>query len=165
VPDVADAHAQANADEPVPKVRLAEGPPVELADDAYRAMVAHAITGYPLEACGLLGGVPGSGRIDAFSPAHNIDASAKTYAVGPSGFADAEAVFGPRGLEIVGVMHSHTHTDAYPSPTDIDRADNPFLEGWKYVIVSLRDEVPVLRSYLLDGREVVEEVVELFQNP
>lgn len=145
----------------LPPVRLAAGPPLVLADAAYEAMLATAIDGYPLEACGLLGGVPGTSRIDAFCPAHNIDESAKTYAIGPAGFADAESRFGPLGLEIVGVMHSHTHTDAYPSPTDIDRADNPFLEGWKYVIVSLRDEVPVLRSYVLDGREVVEELVEL----
>jgi len=148
-----------------PAVRPADGPPVELDADAYAAMVAHAISGYPLEACGLLGGVVGSQRIEAFCPAHNADESAKTYSIGPGGFADAEAMFAPRGLEIVGVMHSHTHTDAYPSPTDIDKADNPLLVGWKYVIVSLRDEVPVLRSYLLDGREVVEEVVELFRVP
>ncbi|HET8931131.1 MAG TPA: M67 family metallopeptidase [Acidimicrobiales bacterium] len=159
-----EASAVGATDEPIPQVRLAGGPPVGLAPDAYHAMVAHAITGYPLEACGLLGGVPGSGRIDAFAPAHNTDESAKTYAIGPAGFADAEAVFAPRGFDIIGVMHSHTHTDAYPSPTDIDRADNPFLEGWKYVIVSLRDEVPVLRSYLLDRREVIEEIVEIFSD-
>lgn len=157
-----DAGADGAGGASIPTVRLAPGPPLLLDDDAYAAMVAHAIAGYPLEACGLLGGRPGSQRIEAFSPARNADESARTYSIGPSGFADAEAEFAPRGLEIVGVMHSHTHTDAYPSPTDIDRADNPFLEGWKYVIVSLRDEVPVLRSYLLDGREVVEEVVELW---
>lgn len=50
-----------------------------------------------------------------------------------------------------------TPTPTYPSPTDIDKADNPLLEGWHYVIVSLRDVAPVLRCYLLDGREVVEE--------
>ncbi|MBS1848748.1 MAG: M67 family metallopeptidase [Actinobacteria bacterium] len=146
---------------PSPPVRLAGGAPVVLARAVYETMLATAIGGYPLEACGLLGGVPGSQRIEAFCPARNTDDSARTYAIGPAGFADAEAAFGPRGFEIIGVMHSHTHTDAYPSPTDIDRADNPFLEGWKYVIVSLRDELPVLRSYLLDGREVVEEIVEL----
>lgn len=124
-------------------------------------MIAAAIDGYPLEACGLLGGVPGNQRIDAFVAAHNTDQSAKTYSVGPAGFADADAAFGPLGLDIIGVMHSHTHTDAYPSPTDIDKADNPMLEGWKYIIVSLRDELPVLRSYILDGREVVEEEVRL----
>ena len=46
-------------------------------------------------------------------------------------------------------MHSHTHTDAYPSPTDIAQAPDP---DWHYVIVSLRDDVPMLRSYrIIDG--------------
>ena len=46
---------------------------------------------------------------------------------------DAEA----RGLEIIGVMHSHTHTEAYPSPTDVAQAPDP---SWHYVIVSLKRE-------------------------
>lgn len=146
--------------EPIPPVRVADRP-LLLDRDVWTAMLATAIDGYPLEACGLLGGIPGAGRIDGFCRVENADASAKTYAIGPAGFAAAEAAFAPRGLEIIGVMHSHTHTDAYPSPTDIDRADNPLLEGWKYIIVSLRDEAPVLRCYVLDGREVVEEIVEL----
>ena len=46
-------------------------------------------------------------------------------------------------------MHSHTHTDAYPSPTDVAQAPDP---GWHYVIVSLRDPEPVVRSYrIVDG--------------
>ena len=40
-----------------------------------------------------------------------------------------------RGLEIIGVMHSHTHTEAYPSPTDVAQAPDP---AWHYVIVSLK---------------------------
>jgi len=59
------------------------------------------------------------------------------------------------------VMHSHTHTDAYPSPTDIAKADNPLLLGWHYIIVSLRDDAPMLRSWLIDGGNIQEEVVVL----
>ena len=70
------------------------------------------------------------------------------------GLTDAEA----RGLEINGVMHSHTHTDAYPSPTDLAQAPDP---AWHYVIVSLRDPSPVLRSFLLDGRTIREERVRI----
>ena len=55
------------------------------------------------------------------------------------------------GLDIVGVMHSHTHTDAYPSPTDVRQAVDP---AWHYVIVSLKYEAPVLRSYrIVDGTD------------
>ena len=63
--------------------------------------------------------------------------------------ADAE------GWQIVGVMHSHTHTTAYPSPTDVSDASafDPF-GGFRYVIVSLKDATPVLRNYrIIDGRD------------
>ena len=63
-----------------------------------------------------------------------------------------------RGLEIVGVMHSHTHTDAYPSPTDVAQAPDP---NWHYVIVSLRQPEPVLRSYRIVDGTIAEEPVTI----
>lgn len=140
-------------------VKLRDGAPLEIAHDAYFAMLAAAYRSYPLEACALLIGTFGQQRIDHIVVAQNTDSSARTYSIGPKAFLDAEEKYGTAGLDVVGVMHSHTHTDAYPSPTDIDKADNPFLAGWKYVIVSLRDTAPVLRSYVFDDRSVIEEVV------
>lgn len=135
---------------------------------ARELIVAHALGGFPDEACGLLGGSI-SGELDAdglpiatveaFVPTRNHDASSRTYSIGPEGFAAAEAVFDRNGWWTVGVAHSHTHSEAWPSPTDVDKADNPLLDGWHYVIVSLRDATPVLRSFLLDGRQVCEEQV------
>ena len=63
----------------------------------------------------------------------------------------------------LGVMHSHTHTDSYPSPTDIVQAPDC---GWHYVIVSLREAEPVLRSFRIsiDG-EVSEEPVVVERRP
>jgi [CysO sulfur-carrier protein]-S-L-cysteine hydrolase len=55
-------------------------------------------------------------------------------------------------------MHSHTHTEAYPSPTDIDQAPVP---DWHYLIVSLKREAPVLRSYRIVDGVVTEEAVGL----
>ena len=126
-------------------------------------MVRHAITGVPNEACGLLGGVWGTDHIEVFVPTRNADASTKTYSIGPDGFAAADQALAPGGLDVVGVMHSHTHTDPYPSPTDVAQADNPLLEGWHYVIVSLRDTEPMLRCWLLDRGEIVEEPVEIIE--
>ena len=126
---------------------------------AHAQMVGHAYDGLPDEACGLLGGRPGTALVEAFVPCRNADASSRTYSIGPDGWLAADRVLGPRQLEVVGVMHSHTHTEAYPSPTDVAKADNPLLEGWHYVIVSLRHEAPVLRSFLIDGERVREEPV------
>ena len=63
-----------------------------------------------------------------------------------------------RGLAIVGVMHSHTHTEAYPSPTDVAQAPDP---DWHYLIVSLRQPEPVLRSYRIADGNIAEEPVVL----
>jgi proteasome lid subunit RPN8/RPN11 len=78
------------------------------------------------------------------------------YEVDPRDHLRADRDAEDRGLQIIGVVHSHTHTDAYPSPTDIAQAPDP---SWHYVVVSLRDE-PVGRSYrILDGNPVEEHVV------
>jgi len=134
--------------------------PLRIDHQPYLAMLGHALAGLPDEACGLMGGRPGEDRIEAFVPTRNADASSRTYSIGPDGFLAADRAFEPLGLEVVGVMHSHTHTDPYPSPTDVAQADNPLLVGWHYVIVSLSDAEPRLRSYrIVDGTITEEPVV------
>ena len=132
----------------------------------YARLVAHCYDGLPLEACGLLGGTAsGHGGADAhvevFVPCRNADGSSRTYAIGPDGWRAADELLVPRGLDVVGVAHSHTHTDPYPSPTDIERAANPLLAGWHYVIVSLRDDAPMTRSYRIVDGSVLEEPIEV----
>ncbi|MFN8019292.1 MAG: M67 family metallopeptidase [Acidimicrobiales bacterium] len=134
---------------------------LRLAESAYKEMLRHAVAGLPNEACGLLGGVYGSEHVEVFVPTRNADESAKTYAIGPDGFDAADQVLEPLGLGVIGVMHSHTHTDPYPSPTDVTQADNPLLVGWHYIIVSLRDREPMLRCWLLDAGDILEEPVEI----
>ena len=135
--------------------------PLRIDHEPYLAMLGHALAGLPDEACGLMGGKPGEDRVEAFVPCRNADQSSRTYSIGPDGFLAADRAFEPLGLEVVGVMHSHTHTDPYPSPTDVAQADNPLLMGWHYVIVSLREAEPMLRSWLLDDATIVEEAVEV----
>jgi proteasome lid subunit RPN8/RPN11 len=78
------------------------------------------------------------------------------YSVDSRDFLRADRQAEADGLEIIGVFHSHTHTDPYPSPTDVAQAPDP---GWHYVIVSLRHQLPSLRSYRIDQDEVTEEAV------
>ena len=56
----------------------------------------------------------------------------------------------------MGVFHSHTHTEAFPSPTDVAQAPDP---SWHYVVVSLRELAPVTRSFLIVDGKVSEEPV------
>jgi [CysO sulfur-carrier protein]-S-L-cysteine hydrolase len=130
---------------------------LRLAPDVYQKMVAHCYDGLPLEACGLLAGPPGEDSATTCYPTANAAASARVYTVEPRDFLRADRDAEAHGNEIVAVFHSHTHTDAYPSPTDIAQAPDP---GWHYVLVSLRDILPVVRSYrVVDGKVNEESVV------
>ena len=91
-------------------------------------------------------------------PAVNAAASSRVYTVDPHDHLRADRDAEGSGREIVGVMHSHTHTEAYPSPTDVAQAPDP---AWHYVIVSLKRESAVLRSYLIADGAVAEEAVAL----
>jgi proteasome lid subunit RPN8/RPN11 len=124
----------------------------------WRQMVGHAYDGLPEEACGLLGGDLETGRVGVFYPCRNAAASSRVYTVDPGDHLRADRDAEGRGLEIVGVMHSHTHTEAYPSPTDVAQAPDP---SWHYVIVSLKREAAVLRSYRIVDGAISEEEVSL----
>lgn len=129
---------------------------LRLAGSAYAQMVAHCYDGLPLEACGLLAGPPGTGDALVCYPTGNAAASSRVYTVEPRDVLRADRDAEARGHEIVGVFHSHTHTDPYPSPTDVAAAPDP---AWHYVIVSLRDSAPMTRSYRIVGGKISEEPV------
>jgi proteasome lid subunit RPN8/RPN11 len=126
--------------------------------DVYLQMVAHCITGLPDEACGIIAGDPATGTIARLYPTRNAAASARVYSVDSRDLLDADRDAERNGTQLIGVFHSHTHTDAYPSPTDVDQAPDP---GWHYVVVSLRDTHPVVRSYRIAGGGIEEESVVL----
>ncbi len=121
-------------------------------------MVAHCLDGLPEEACGLLGGQLETGEAVTCYPTRNLAASAKLYTVDPKDHLRADRDAEAAGNAIMGVFHSHTHTEAYPSPTDVAQAPDP---GWHYVLVSLRDIQPVVRSYRIIDGTVTEEPVQL----
>ncbi|MGH9301513.1 MAG: Mov34/MPN/PAD-1 family protein [Acidimicrobiales bacterium] len=122
----------------------------------YPRMIGHCYDGLPYEACGLLAGVPATGQALEVYPTRNVAESARVYTVDPVEHLKADRDAESRGLEIIGVFHSHTHTDAYPSPTDVAQAPDP---TWHYVLVSLRDEAPVLRSFQIMDGNISEELV------
>src|SRR5213080_2676215 len=136
---------------------------LRLTESQYATIIGSCYDGLPDEACGLLvgpldaGGQP-TGVITQARPCRNADASARTYTVDPRDMLAAMRAAEASGDEIVGVWHSHTHTDAYPSPTDVRKAVDPV---WWYPIVSLRDQAPVLRAYRIRDEGISELAVLL----
>jgi proteasome lid subunit RPN8/RPN11 len=129
-------------------------PQLRLSLAQYRTIVAHCYDGLPNEACGLLAGPVDadgepSGVVTTVYPCTNADASARTYTVDSRELLLAMRDAQSRDEDLVGVWHSHTHSDAYPSDTDVRQALEPF---WLYVLVSLKHAEPVLRAYRIrDG--------------
>lgn len=124
-------------------------------------MLRLALDEYPLEACGLLAGAPDADgsvgdRSEVFYPCGNTAASARVYTIDPSDHLRAERDADDRDFEINAVVHSHTHSEAYPSPTDVAAAPDP---RWHYVIITLRRETPEVRSYRIVDGEISEEPV------
>lgn len=123
-------------------------------------MVGLALDCVPEEACGLLAGPPGD-TVASFWPCPNADHSARTYAIDGLDLLRVERALdeGGEDHQIFGIMHSHTHTDAYPSPTDVERAE--LLGDWRFLIVSLRYPDAQARSYRIIDGVITEEPIEL----
>jgi proteasome lid subunit RPN8/RPN11 len=123
-------------------------------------LVAQALDEAPLECCGLLAGAPGTGQVEVYFRCANAAASARVYTVEPRDQLRATRQAEDAGLDVIGVVHSHTHTPPYPSATDIAQAPDP---GWHYVIVSLADAEPSVRSYRIVDGTVQEEPVKVIE--
>jgi proteasome lid subunit RPN8/RPN11 len=115
-------------------------------------MVAHAKAELPDECCGILAGV--DGRVIKLYRTTNSEHSPFRYSVEPAELIKIYQEIQANNWEILAVYHSHTHTEAYPSPTDIQHA---FLPETIYLIISLADRwQAIIRGFSIVERQVCE---------
>ena len=116
-------------------------------------MIAHAREDAPNECCGIIAADDGAAK--KLYRAVNAEASPYRYNVDPKDLLRIYHDLDDRGWDVMVIYHSHTHTEAYPSPTDTRLAAWPDAY---YVIVSLEDEAnPVVRAFRITDGEVAEE--------
>ena len=118
-------------------------------------IIAQAREEAPNECCGVLAGR--DGRVEKLFRAVNAEKSPYRYNVDPRDLLRIYRECDAKGWDFLAIYHSHTHTEAFPSPTDVRLAAWP---DSTYVIVSLADpENPVLRAFRIqDGRVSEEEL-------
>ena len=129
--------------------------PKEYADE----MIAHAREENPNECCGILGGR--DGVVAKLYRATNADHSPYRYTVAPGDLFRIDKEIRDNGWEWVGIYHSHTFVEAYPSATDVNLA---FWPDALYFLVSLMNpDRPVVRAFHIDRERgmVTEEPLEL----
>lgn len=131
-------------------------------------MVAHARAGFPNEACGVLAGA--NGLPERVFPMRNAEASPVVYRFDGNEQLRVFAEIEDNGWELLAIFHSHTHTEAYPSPTDRAQAhwrdpvtgrEAAAYPGVRYLILSLAEKDPVLRAFTFRDGEPVEEEVQI----
>lgn len=115
-------------------------------------MIRHLQAVYPQEGCGILSG--SNGQVTGVYPINNILQSQTAYEMDPLQQVKTMLAIEAKDEQLCAIYHSHPHTPAYPSATDVALAYYPEAV---YLIVSLQDVAePVWNGYwIVDG--VVQE--------
>jgi [CysO sulfur-carrier protein]-S-L-cysteine hydrolase len=141
----------------------------QLLDD----VIAHARDEYDAECCGLIayadgrdageedrgGDRAGDGEAVRVRRASNVFASRKRFEIDGKELLRALDEFERDSLELGAIYHSHTHTDPYPSQTDVNFAAN--WPGLEWVIVGLAAAEPEVRCYMIEDGAVREVPLEV----
>jgi proteasome lid subunit RPN8/RPN11 len=135
----------------------------ELPAEIRAGIIEHARRGYPNEACGLIvgsGSARSGGRALRFVATRNAANSPYRYEIDSIELLAATLEADANDEEIWGIVHSHTHTPARPSPTDIGLA---FYPDALYLLVSLDESEgdretgePGIRAWRIVDGEVFE---------
>jgi proteasome lid subunit RPN8/RPN11 len=132
---------------------------VRISRDLAEEMVSHCEAGRPNEACGILGA--DDGRIVKVFKMTNASGSPVRYSLDPREQFAVYRKLDDEGWELGCVYHSHTHTEAYPSPTDVRLAS----EAVPYVIVSLAEQPADIRAFRITKQRWTDEHGEVEEVP
>lgn len=134
----------------------------------FKKMIRHLEAGYPDEACGILIGAmddamhPNDRHVhdvilvaNAWDEVNARESRHNRYLIPPDEYVKADREASKRGLDVIGVFHSHPDHPAQPSEMDRQQA----WPGLSYVIVSVCEgKATTARSWLLrDARDGFDE--------
>jgi proteasome lid subunit RPN8/RPN11 len=130
---------------------------LKIPKDIHDDLIAHAREGFPLEVCGILGGIG-----DTVSAAYrmvNTDASNEHFMMEPKEQFAVVKDLRAKGISMLAIYHSHPETPARPSEEDIKLALTPEVS---YIIISLADAAnPSVKSYKISAGKVEQETIEV----
>ena len=118
-------------------------------------MIAHALEDDSIECCGVLAGT--TGEFHKLFRMTNVENSPYRFSWDSKELIKVWNEMEDNTWEYRAVYHSHTHSEAYPSSTDVRLAAWPEAH---YIIISLMDkENPLVRAFrILDGTISEEEL-------
>lgn len=111
---------------------------IRIQSEPWAAMVAHAQKTYPDECCGaMLGTLDGDSKM--VSEAIALEnafrgAQAARYELRPEDLLAADKAARERGMDLIGIYHSHPDCDAYFSKTDLQNS----CPWYSFVVLSIQ---------------------------
>jgi proteasome lid subunit RPN8/RPN11 len=111
---------------------------IRIQSEPWAAMVAHAQKTYPNECCGaMLGTLDGDSKMvsEAIALENAFEgAQAARYELRPEDLLAADKAARERGMDLIGIYHSHPDCDAYFSKTDLQNS----CPWYSFVVLSIQ---------------------------
>ncbi|MSQ22959.1 MAG: M67 family peptidase [Chloroflexi bacterium] len=127
-------------------------------------IIAHAREGFPHEICGILSGQ--NGQVETVHEATNVAPNPRIrFSMDPKDILRITDEIDDGGRELLGFYHSHCHTQAYPSPTDV--ADWPgrwYPDALAFICSLMDEERPLLRAFhIAEDGQIEEAQIEIVE--
>ena len=111
---------------------------IRIETEPWQAMLAHARQAYPNECCGaMLGTIDGDTKNvrEAIALQNAFEgAQAARYELRPEDLLAADKAARSRGMDLIGIYHSHPDCDAYFSTTDLQNS----CPWYSFVVLSIQ---------------------------
>jgi proteasome lid subunit RPN8/RPN11 len=134
---------------------------ITIASADVELLLQHAKKNFPEEACGLIAGTEdedGNRSIQRVYLLTNIDHSREHFSLDPMEQLQAVKDMRKNGYTPLGNWHSHPESPSRPSEEDIRLS---YDSNASYMILSLMEEEPVLRSFHVEEGQVTIEELEI----
>ncbi|MDR1460797.1 MAG: M67 family metallopeptidase [Campylobacteraceae bacterium] len=131
---------------------------IKIPKNIYEAIIKHAKTKAPIEACGYLAGIYEEAKV--LYEMTNADNSEEHFSFHPKEQFEVFKKANELKLRLIACYHSHPVTPARPSEEDIKLAYDPNIS---YIIISLAKDIPDIKSFKIKNGEVTKEDVEVLQ--
>ena len=128
---------------------------IRLCEAVRAGILAHAKAEAPRECCGLL--VGHGGLVDEWVRSLNVDPNPNRYEIDARLHVATNRRLRDSGRGVVGAYHSHPHSPAWPSPSDIAEA---YYSEFIWVIASLAGPDPELRAFRVEDGRIIELAIE-----
>jgi proteasome lid subunit RPN8/RPN11 len=111
---------------------------IKINSEAWRVMVDHAQSTFPDECCGVMVGSTDGGEklvTEAFALENAYKGKQEDrYEIRPEDLLAADKNARAKGLDLIGIFHSHPDCDAYFSKTDLENS----CPWYSFVVLSIK---------------------------